>query len=221
VFTDDQEMLTAIEDVAAEQQYGPRATCTTVYNNSAQRLSCREHQNPSSYQKFLLITDPPAITHRVPSGELQELPLVRLPCTARYRMWVPRESARAECPYIVIAAWGTHTHPIPLPETTPRSVRAQLLTLLGNLREDLPDMTPRRFLRHPALKSFLLDKFPSMSFPTLSDLHPSLANRSHLASYIRRVKESNFPLGTGWKGMLFSSLVLGSLALIELQLFNY
>ncbi|KAJ6476574.1 hypothetical protein DFH09DRAFT_1342459 [Mycena vulgaris] len=181
VFTDDQETTTAIEDAAAEQEYGPRAPCATVFNKSAQRLSC-------------------PIMHRVPSGALQELSLVHLPCAARYRMWVPRESARAQCPYIL---WppGAHTHPIPFPEKTPRAVRLQLLTLLGNLREDLPDMTPRRFLRHPALKVFLYDKFPLTRFPTLSDLHPSLANRSHLASYIQRVKESNFPVGTGWKAV--------------------
>jgi hypothetical protein len=56
VFTDDQETLTAIEDAAAEQEYGPRAACTTIYNVSAQRLSCREHQNSPSYRTFLLIT---------------------------------------------------------------------------------------------------------------------------------------------------------------------
>jgi hypothetical protein len=50
------------------------------------------------------------------------------------------------------------------------------LTLLQNLRQDLPDMTARRFLRHPAIKSYLYTTFPDLRNPTLSHLHPSLAN---------------------------------------------
>jgi hypothetical protein len=79
------------------------------------------------------------------------------------------------------------------------------MRLLQNLREDLPDITPRRFLRHPAVKSYLHQKFPKIISPTLSDLHVSLANRSHLRAFILQVKEQCFPAGTGWEGLWFRS----------------
>ncbi|KAJ7902430.1 hypothetical protein B0H13DRAFT_2335594 [Mycena leptocephala] len=63
-------------------------------------------------------------------------------------------------------------------------------------------MTPRRFLCHPALKVFLLNTFPHLAMPTLSDLHPSLANRAHLGAYIAHAREEHFPHGTDWKGIL-------------------
>ncbi|KAF8835119.1 hypothetical protein BDN67DRAFT_1042907 [Paxillus ammoniavirescens] len=67
---------------------------------------------------------------------------------------------------------------------------------------DLPDMTPRRFLRHPSIKSYLQTRFPSTVNPALSDLHISLANRDHLQSYLRHAKRNAFPFGTGWQGLL-------------------
>jgi hypothetical protein len=61
-------------------------------------------------------------------------------------------------------------------------------------------MTARRFLRHPAVKAFLYSRFPDIQNPTLSHLHPSLANRNHLSAYISQVKKDHFPHGTDWKG---------------------
>ncbi|KAJ7845948.1 hypothetical protein B0H14DRAFT_2303110, partial [Mycena olivaceomarginata] len=58
----------------------------------------------------------------------------------------------------------------------------------------------RRFLRHPAVKSYLSTHLPNIRNPTLSHLHPSLANRAHLSAYIARAKNEHFPDGTDWKG---------------------
>ncbi|KAF9235498.1 hypothetical protein BU15DRAFT_51338 [Melanogaster broomeanus] len=61
-------------------------------------------------------------------------------------------------------------------------------------------MTPRRFLRHLTVLSFLRRECPNIPNPTLANLHISLANRDHLWSYIMQVQKSKFPLGTGWQG---------------------
>ncbi|KAJ7619759.1 hypothetical protein B0H17DRAFT_1152123 [Mycena rosella] len=142
----------------------------------------------------------PSIVHRLPDSKLQLLEMVPVTCAVKYRIWYPIEEDRADCPYALVTSEGEHTHPIPLPEKTPMAVRRDILMLLKNLREELPDITPRRFLRHPAVKNFLNMKFPNNPFPTLSDLHPSLANRSHIASYISRAIKEDFPEGTDWKG---------------------
>ncbi len=74
------------------------------------------------------------------------------------------------------------------------------MDLLQQMDEDLPDLTPRRLLRHPIIKSFLAKKFPSMINPTLADWHVSLSNRSHLKAYIKQARELHYPFGTGWAG---------------------
>ncbi|KAJ7452863.1 hypothetical protein FB451DRAFT_1282292 [Mycena latifolia] len=84
----------------------------------------------------------------------------------------------------------------------------RVLQLLPRFQEDLPDLTPRRFLRHPITKSYLTGKFPGLLNPTLSDLHISLANRSHLKTFIDQVRKGLFPCGTGWKGKLTSFILL-------------
>ncbi|KAJ7773772.1 hypothetical protein B0H14DRAFT_3508720 [Mycena olivaceomarginata] len=44
--------------------------------------------------------------------------------------------------------------------------------------------------------------FKTTPTATLTTLHPSLANRAHLAAYIAQVREEHFPHGTDWKGIL-------------------
>lgn len=122
------------------------------------------------------------------------------PCTTRFREYEPVEEFRALCPYILVTCRGPHRHPIPLPTKTPASVCHEIFQLLGRTGIDLPDMTARRFLRHPIVTSHLQERFPKILSPTLSDLHISLANRSHLSNYIDKSKKEYFPFGTGWKG---------------------
>ncbi|KAJ7815793.1 hypothetical protein B0H14DRAFT_2264779, partial [Mycena olivaceomarginata] len=172
--------LARIEQAAAQQNIGPLAFCDTVRNYSAQTLHC-------------------PVDHRV--GEhLTHAELCHIECDVKYRIWYPAD--RQQCPYVLVTSKGTHQHPIPLPEKTPQRVRQEILDLLRSLRQDLPDMTARRFLRHPALKIFLMNKLPHLATPTLTALHPSLANRTHLAAYIALIREEHFPHGTDWKGIL-------------------
>ncbi|KAJ6590446.1 hypothetical protein DFH09DRAFT_817481, partial [Mycena vulgaris] len=58
----------------------------------------------------------------------------------------------------------------------------------------------RRFLRHFIVKAFLYKCFPDHQCPTLSTLHCSLTNKSHISSYISRAKKEHFPQGTDWEG---------------------
>lgn len=139
--------------------------------------------------------------HRDQDGVLGHHPISRLECTVKYRITMPIEEERLNCPYILITSRGVHEHPIPLPEKTPKLIRTEIMTLLETLREDLPDLTARGLLRHPSLKTYLYARLPDIRHPTLSHLHPSLANRAHLSAYIALAKKEHFPCGTDWKGL--------------------
>lgn len=123
-----------------------------------------------------------------------------LPCSSTFRIYEPHEEFRAICPQVLVICQGNHPHFIPLPSKTPPSIRATILKLLEALGPDLPDTTPRRFLRHPITRTFLLQRFPGIQEPTLMDLHVSLANREHLRSYIVQAVQEFYPKGTGWEG---------------------
>ncbi|KAE9409612.1 hypothetical protein BT96DRAFT_984669 [Gymnopus androsaceus JB14] len=127
VLTEDNEEIERIELEAQLEGYGPRMTCRTAFNHSAQRLTCHK---------------------------------------------------------------------------TPRLVKLELNMLFEKLEVDLADMTPRKFMRHPILQSYLSTRYPMLRNPILSDLHISLSNCSHLNVYIERAKKAHFPEGTGWEGLL-------------------
>jgi hypothetical protein len=131
--------------------------------------------------------------------------MLRLHCAVKFRIFDPLPAYRKSCPYTLVIDHGIHPHPIPLPQKTPPVLRSEIFGLLENMKDDLPDLTSRRFLRHPVLKAYLSTRFPEIAVPTLSDLHVSLANRSHLKSYINIAKEEHFPAGTGWEGKLIHS----------------
>ncbi|KAJ7747876.1 hypothetical protein B0H14DRAFT_2541606 [Mycena olivaceomarginata] len=182
-FEEDEEELERIENAAHTLGYGPLVPCRTVTNVSSQRLYCPHD-------------------HRDDEWHLVQPQLVQLPCDVKFVTYQPIEEFRTACPYILVISSGVHTHPIPLPEKTPTRVRQEVFNLLESLDGDLPDLTPRRFLRHPTVKSYPRRRFPDILNPTLIELHASLANRSHLKAYITAAKTDLFPSGTGWKGLL-------------------
>ncbi|KAE9384455.1 hypothetical protein BT96DRAFT_950559 [Gymnopus androsaceus JB14] len=114
----------------------------------------------------------------------------------------PLEEYRAACPYFLVTSKGPHSHPIPLPEKTPTTVKVELGKLFKKLGVDLADIMPRKFLRHPIVQLYLSARYPFLRNPMLSDLHISLSNRSHLKVYLDTAKKTHFPEGTGWKGLL-------------------
>lgn len=108
---------------------------------------------------------------------------------------------------------------------TPPPIRAEVFELLETLDQDLPDITPRRFIRHPVVFAYLRKRLPALMHPTLADLHISLANREHLKAFISQVQLQYYPHGTGWKGVLYifsntlaiSNKIVGLIHLKEIQ----
>ncbi|KAF9026651.1 hypothetical protein BDZ89DRAFT_1039926 [Hymenopellis radicata] len=143
-----------------------------------------------------------SFAHRNEEGILYQPLMKKLPCTVKFRRFDPLPEFRQECPYTLVIVRGEHEHPIPLPTRTPPQIRAKLFDLFYSMEEDLADLTVRRFLRAPTTRSFLNSVFPSSPHATLSDVHPSLANRSHVRSYIKAAKDKIYPQGTGWEGAL-------------------
>lgn len=142
-------------------------------------------------------------------GQLTQPEMLHLPCTTKFRIFEPHEYYWHTCPYILITISGKHPHQIPLPQKTPPAIRAEIFHLLESIDEDLPDLTPHRMLRHPIVKAYLCQRFPSaQQIPALGDIHISLSNRAHLGSYIDKGKAIHFPDGTGWEGELFVHNVL-------------
>ncbi|KAJ6477108.1 hypothetical protein C8R47DRAFT_393343 [Mycena vitilis] len=182
LFSGDEEDVSYIEEAGVGLGYGPLVECTTVCNYSSQKTLC-------------------PFEHRDSEGDLAQLEMVHLTCECKVNAYVPLIEYRAECPKVLVVVKGVHRHPIPLPMKTPRAVKTEILDLLPRFQEDLPDLTPRRFLRNPIVKSYLALKFPEVLNPTLSDLHTSLANRSHLKAYIDQIRKAIFPHGTDWKGV--------------------
>jgi hypothetical protein len=141
-----------------------------------------------------------ACEHRDPEGSLVLAEMTHFQCCSTFRCYEPLKEYRQVCPRILVVCRGEHTHPIPLPTKTPPSIRTEVLNLLKSLDQDLADLTPRRFLRHPVTVTFLQRRFPAINKPNLTDLHVSLANREHVRAYILPVQKQCFPFGTGWRG---------------------
>ncbi|KAJ6456200.1 hypothetical protein C8R45DRAFT_1056526 [Mycena sanguinolenta] len=100
--------------------------------------------------------------------------LVRVECSCTVKIYEPVEEQRESCPFFT----GHSSRCSPLPEKTPKKIRDDIFNLLAGLSEDLPDMTPRGFLRHPTVQAYLRDKLPDQA------------------------QSMHFPKGTGWEGKL-------------------
>jgi hypothetical protein len=135
--------------------------------------------------------------------------MLRLACSVKFRIFDPLPEYCKLCPYTLVTSNGGHPHPIPLPQKTPPVLHSEMFKLLESMIDDLPDMTSRCCLRHTVLKAYLTSHFPTIQSPALSDLHISLANCSHLKSYIAQAKQAHFPKGTGWEGQLHQMVVVG------------
>ncbi|KAJ7886628.1 hypothetical protein B0H14DRAFT_2338160, partial [Mycena olivaceomarginata] len=159
VFTDDTEEIFRIEMAAERHKHGPLAFCGTLTNHSTQRVFC-------------------PLDHRE-DDQLVRKELCHLECHVKFQIWYPVEEERVNCPYALVTSRGIHIHPVPLPEKTPHGIKSQILSLLVNLRQDLPDMTARSPLPMP----------------------PCSQSIFVLAAYISQVKKDHFPHGTDWKGV--------------------
>ncbi|KAJ7031452.1 hypothetical protein C8F04DRAFT_924530, partial [Mycena alexandri] len=184
VISGDEEEARQIEEAIFSLGYGPLADCSTVTNCSQQKTFC-------------------SFSHRDKAQNLIQPLMKRLECSSKFRVFEPKEAHRKQCPFVLIVTSGAHSHPVPLPSKTPPNIRTAFMEILGKLAEDLPDITPRRLIRHPIMQSFLASKFPLLVCPTLADWHVSLSNRSHIKAYIKQAIEDHCPFGTGWAGTRF------------------
>ncbi|KAJ2911744.1 hypothetical protein MD484_g8674, partial [Candolleomyces efflorescens] len=185
LFTHNKELIDEIEeDLFIFHNAGPSSTCSFTTNVSSVRVHC-------------------PFPHRDLEGRLVRAELIRQTCECTFRYFQPTLENRKKCPWSLLTCHGPHTHPIPVLSKTPRVISSSILDLLRSMKDEIPDMTPRRFIRNPSVHSFLRNRLPSIQDPLLSDLHPSLANRDHLKNYITQVKAEFFPNGTGWKGLQF------------------
>lgn len=138
--------------------------------------------------------------HRSDIGDLVIAEMIQLKCKSKFRVYQPTEEYREQCSQILLVCSGEHPHPIPLPSKTPSFIRTELDDLIRSLDYDIPDLTTRRFLRHPTTVAFLKKRVPDIQEPMLSDLHPSLANRDHVKAFIQKIQDEMYPHGTGWDG---------------------
>ncbi|KAK6991924.1 hypothetical protein R3P38DRAFT_2571883 [Favolaschia claudopus] len=183
IISGDEREAAQIEEAVLSFGYGPLADCSTVANCSQQKAYC-------------------PFPHRDETQNLTQPLMKRLGCSSKFRVFEPKEEFRTACPMVLIVTSGPHPHPVPLPTKTPPKIRAKLMEILGKLAEDLPDITPRKFIRHPLVQSFLTSKYPLIVCPTLADWHVSLSNRSHIKSYIKLAIQEHCPFGTGWSGVV-------------------
>ncbi|KAF9023743.1 hypothetical protein BDZ89DRAFT_955368 [Hymenopellis radicata] len=182
-FSGDIEETRLIELAAADNGYGPLASCTTITNMSSRRRHC-------------------PFPHRHKDGSFKQPLMARQCCNVKFRLFEPLEEYQECCPYVFVSFSGEHTHPPPLPLNTPRRIRRDIFDILYSIGEDLVDLTPRRLLRNTVLCRYISSHCGDLPNATLGDVHVSLANRAHLAMYIRQAKARVYPHGSGWKGAL-------------------
>jgi hypothetical protein len=146
---------------------------------------------------------PSAHWHRFSDGSLA--PGVLLPwvtkCKATFHIYVPDDLHA--CPRVVVVCRNLHSHTPPVPAKTPPPLVADLHQLLRDMGWHLADATPRRVMLDSGFVHGLqnLLGWESNQSPSLSDLHPSLANLDHLRRIINTMRCTEFPYKTGFEGM--------------------
>ncbi|KAJ7587912.1 hypothetical protein C8J56DRAFT_1049975 [Mycena floridula] len=178
----DHALTSVYENAMLQLGYGPLAPCTTIKNCSTQKVNC-------------------AGQHRQADGALLMTELSHLPCDSYFQIYQPWEAACSECPRILVVCLGHHKHPIPIPDTTPEQIQRNLMSFLQNM-DDLPNMTARRLIHHPAAQVWLRQHLPHIPHPVFVQIHPSLGNMDHLHNIVKTAKKAIYPHGTDWAGLV-------------------
>ncbi|KAJ3832241.1 hypothetical protein F5878DRAFT_666753 [Lentinula raphanica] len=170
------------EKQALDLGYGPLMACRTVRNHSTIRIDCPQQ-------------------HRASDGTMYMTEMINLGCQSTFHIYEPLPEYRRQCSKVLVVCSGEHTHPVPASTKTPPNLRTKILEILcTSMVKELPEMTPRRFLRHPIVQEFIRSQVPFVNQPQLSDVHPSLNNNDHLRAYITQAQKVVFPAGSGWEG---------------------
>ncbi|KAF9231054.1 hypothetical protein BU15DRAFT_29339, partial [Melanogaster broomeanus] len=168
------------EGAARERGYGPLVPCSFVASPSEQKQLCPHW-------------------HRFADGTLAQGTLAReMKCTSTFYIYVPQDLAA--CPRVVVVCRNPHSHPPPAPIATPPPLIATFSELLHDMHWQLADATPRRVMLDSGFVRGLRKElgWNSDHTPSLSDLHPSLANLDHVRRLINTVRLQKFPNGTGY-----------------------
>ncbi|KAK0449904.1 hypothetical protein EV421DRAFT_1704284 [Armillaria borealis] len=189
LFFKDEKAIYEKEIDASKDGYGPLVPCHTVRNRSSVKFDCDEaHRNTLD-------------------ASMLHMPMVHLKCNSKFWVYHPQKEHRRECPHILVVCHTAHTHSIPILFTTLEHIQSSLQRIAQSLDHDLPDITPRHFMRHSILRAFLRNEFPHLQEPMLTDMHPSLANLDHLGSIISAIAKKEFPSGTGWSELYVQYMV--------------
>ncbi|KAK0502142.1 hypothetical protein EDD18DRAFT_1346711 [Armillaria luteobubalina] len=183
LIVNDEPIISKIELGAHQQGYGLLMSCTTVRNISSVKVNCENGHQTSS------------------KGNMLMTKMVQLSCSSCFTVIQPEDGYWKECPKILLICHSPHTHPIPLPTTTPVQIKAEIKALIHSLEHELADMTPQCFCQHPAVINRVKELCPAVEEPMVAHLHPLLANLDHIASYIHTEVKAVLPHGTGWDGM--------------------
>ena len=123
-------------------------------------------------------------------------------CPSTFHIYTPQDLEA--CPHVVILCRNPHSHTPPAPVKTLPPLVTELNRLLCDMGWRLADATPRRLMLDTVfvigLRNILQVGWESDWTPSLSDLHPSLANFDHLRRLINMVRLEKFPHGTGFEG---------------------
>lgn len=201
LFSTDAAMIAVHEGQAEMRGYGPLMPCTFTASPSEHKQSCRKYMLCFLCLPALIIA---AHWHRFPDGTLARGKLLRWEhtCPSTFDVYVPQDLAA--CPKIVVICRSPHQHPPPAPIKTPKPLLEVFNALLGDLQWRLADATPRRIVLDSGFMHGL-QKVLGWSLertPTLSDLHPSLANLDHVRRKINELREKKYPCGTGFDGKI-------------------
>ncbi|OSX56007.1 hypothetical protein POSPLADRAFT_1161553, partial [Postia placenta MAD-698-R-SB12] len=162
VLTNNYDTVSRLEALAEMAGYGPLSPCNTLVNFTSNRVHC-------------------PCEHRDDNDCLIPQEMLPIPCKSRLQVFEPLPEYRDTCPYVLVVCTHEHSHPVPLPTKTPAHIRKIIFDLLVSVGQELPDLTPRRFLRHSVVQAQLRDLLPH--------------------SYIKQAKNLHFPDGTGWNGL--------------------
>ncbi|KAK0494949.1 hypothetical protein EDD18DRAFT_1354944 [Armillaria luteobubalina] len=181
LIVNDEPIISKIELGAHQQGYGPLMSCTTVQNISSVKVNCDKSNGIfMNFEQTSQLSSENG--HRTSSkGDMLMTEMVRLSCSSRFTVIRPEDGYWKECPKILLICHSPHTHPIPLPTTTPVQIKVEIKALI--------------------LTNRVKELCPAVEEPTVVHLHPSLANLDHIASYIHTEVKAALPHGTGWDGV--------------------
>ncbi|KIJ53274.1 hypothetical protein M422DRAFT_242411 [Sphaerobolus stellatus SS14] len=177
----DAQTIGAHEALALQNGYGPLAPCSFFSAARDQKSFCPNwHRNDQG-----ILTRGTLIPH----GD----------CPTRFEIYYPYELEH--CPKILIVSRNPHAHQPPPASKTPAAVNQSFHGLLERMDWRLADATPRKILIDSAFMSGLklLLRWQESQPPTLLDLHPLLANFDHTERLINKLRDENFPYGTGFE----------------------